>query len=234
MRKIIFGGTTEGREIACQCAAQGDDILVCVFSEAGRRQLPEGMNCHVGPLNADEMAEKARAFGAEEIIDATHPFAEAVTRNIRACAEKTGIPMRRIHRSSDREADFSDAVTWVDSAQEAAELLGKESGNIFLATGSNTVGVYAAALGTDRLYVRVLPNQRSIEKCDQAGMPASHVIAMQGPFSEELNGALYRLWRIRHLVSKDSGDVGGVREKVLPALAMGIHVVMIRRPLQGD
>lgn len=230
MRRMIFGGTTEGREFAAKCASRGDTVLVCVASEAGRRELPAEINCLVGRMEADEMARRAAEFGAEELVDATHPFAEAAHRNIRRCAEATGLPLRRIERHSDAEADFAGAVTWADDAAHAAELLARESGNILLATGSNTLKIYADALGVERLYVRVLPNLLSLEKCEAAGMPASHVIAMQGPFPAGFNAALYDMWDIRHLVTKDSGDVGGVREKVLPALRQGLNVVMIRRP----
>ena len=233
MRRLIFGGTTEGREFAVNCAERGDAVLVCVASVAGRRELPADMPCLVGRMEAAEMARCAAEFGAEELVDATHPFAEAVSRNIRRCAEMTGLPLRRIERSSDTEADFAGAVTWADNAAHAAELLRSEPGNILLATGSNTLHIYAAALGVERLYVRVLPNQVSLQKCEAAGMPASHIAAMQGPFSADLNAALYRMWNIRHLVTKDSGDVGGVREKVVPALKQGLNVIMIRRPKEG-
>ena len=230
MRRMIFGGTTEGRELAAQCAAQGDSVLVCVATEAGRRELPADIPCLVGRMEADEMARRAAAYGADELIDATHPFAEAAHRNIRQCAGMTGIPLRRVERRSDAEASFADAVIWADSAAHAAAILRREDGNILLATGSNTLKIYADALGVERLYVRVLPNLNSLQKCEEAGMPASHVIAMQGPFPADLNEALYGMWNIRHLVTKESGDVGGVREKVLPALKQGLNVVMIRRP----
>ena len=233
MRRLIFGGTTEGREFAVKCAANGDAVLVCVASVAGRRELPADIPCLVGRMEAAEMIRCASEFGAEQLVDATHPFAEAVSRNIRRCAEVSGLPMIRIERGSYAEADFASAVTWADDAAHAAELLRGEPGNILLATGSNTLQIYAEALGVERLYVRVLPNLVSLQKCEAAGMPASHVIAMQGPFPAELNAALYGMWDIRHLVTKDSGDVGGVREKVIPALRQGLNVVMIHRP-KGD
>ena len=99
MRKLIFGGTTEGREAARQCAAAGDRMLVCVASEAGRRALGEGVECRVGRLDAGGMIALARSFGAEAIVDATHPFAKAVSENVRACAAATGLPLERIERN---------------------------------------------------------------------------------------------------------------------------------------
>ncbi len=65
-------------------------------------------------------------------------------------------------------------------------------------------------------------------------MPPGHVIAMQGPFSRELNGALYDMLDIRVMVSKDSGAAGGVPEKVIPALERDLHVVMIERPKEEN
>ena len=60
--------------------------------------------------------------------------------------------------------------------------------------------------------------------------PRSHIIAMQGPFSTQLNDALYAQLQIAVMVTKDSGEAGGVSEKVLPAPHRGIHVIVIRRP----
>ena len=230
MRRLIFGGTTEGREAALSMRTAGDEVLVCVATQAGRAALPEDILCRVGRLDAEGMIGVARAFGAEEIVDATHPFAREVSENARLCAQRLGLKLVRIKRESDEHAQFADAVTWADDARAAAELLARERGNIFLSTGANTLKLYAECLGTQRLYVRVLPTLDSLKLCGDAGIPAAQICAMQGPFTAELNRALYRQWHIEHLITKDSGNVGGVREKVLPALDMGIHVIMIRRP----
>ena len=65
-------------------------------------------------------------------------------------------------------------------------------------------------------------------------MVQSHIIAMQGPFSRALNAALYDQLHIRVMVSKDSGQPGGVADKVLPALERGIDVIMIERPKEDE
>ena len=53
---------------------------------------------------------------------------------------------------------------------------------------------------------------------------------MQGPFSQDLNGALYDQFGIQVMVTKDSGAAGGLEEKILPALAREIDVIVIDRP----
>ena len=104
------------------------------------------------------------------------------------------------------------------------------AGNILLTTGSHTLSIYAKVIEPERLFVRVLPTHQALDLCAAAGMVQSHVIAMQGPFSRDFNAALYDQLRIRTMVSKDSGQPGGVADKVLPALERGIDVVMIERP----
>ena len=104
-------------------------------------------------------------------------------------------------------------------------------GNILLTTGSRELHAFASVRDfASRAYARVLPMEDSLRACREAGLPPAHILAMQGPFSRDFNAALYDQLRIRTMVSKDSGQPGGVADKVLPALERGIDVVMIERP----
>ena len=112
----------------------------------------------------------------------------------------------------------------------AALALKRTTGNILLTTGSNTVGEYTRVIPAERVWVRVLPTVSAIEKCAAAGVLSSHIIAMQGPFSNGLNAALYEHFSISVMVTKDSGKPAGMDEKVIPALEKDIHVIFIDRP----
>ena len=89
---------------------------------------------------------------------------------------------------------------------------------------------YTALVEPDRLWVRVLPTHEALSLCREAGVESAHVIAMQGPFTRDLNAAMYDMLDIRVMVTKDSGKQGGVEEKVIPALERDIHVILIDRP----
>ena len=171
-----------------------------------------------------------RSEAPDLVVDATHPFAALATKNIRLAAARLGIPLERIQRPKSRAQDWTGDVEWARDAGAAARALTRTAGNILLTTGVNTLWVYAQALDKGRLYARVLPCARSLLACEELEMPPGHVIAMQGPFTRALNAALYDMLDIRVMVSKDSGAAGGVEEKVLPALAREIHVIMIERP----
>lgn len=69
----------------------------------------------------------------------------------------------------------------------------------------------------ERLFVRVLPGTESIEICHKNGILGRQIIAMQGPFSEEMNLALLHQYQIRYMVTKESGASGGFSEKISAA-----------------
>jgi precorrin-6x reductase len=133
-----------------------------------------------------------------------------------------------------REALLGGDGSWtsVADASEAARLLAGTEGNILLTTGSKDLAAFTELIPgfAERLYVRVLPVVSSLERTHELGIPTSHVIAMQGPFSEQMNRVLIDELDIAHLVTKESGTAGGFDEKVRAAQACGIDLVVIERP----
>ncbi|MBQ9301269.1 MAG: precorrin-6A reductase [Clostridia bacterium] len=222
---LIFGGTTEGRELAKRYPRS----LVCVTSAYARALLPADTDCRVGAMDAAAMENLIRQMRPERVIDATHPYAARATAAIRACCERLHVPYQRVARPVSPGA-WRQYVRAVADTAAAVDALREAQGNILLTTGSHTAADYAAALDVSHLWVRVLPTREALALCADAGIPASHVIAMQGPFSEALNAALYDQLDIRVLVTKDSGKPGGVAEKVIPALKRDMEVILIERP----
>jgi precorrin-6x reductase len=56
------------------------------------------------------------------------------------------------------------------------------------------------------------------------------VCAMQGPFSQAFNTALWQDWQIDCVVTKDSGEAGGYLAKAAAAAALGIPLLVVARP----
>ncbi len=69
-----------------------------------------------------------------------------------------------------------------------------------------------------------------MEKCERLGLEQKNIIAMQGPFSRELNTALYQHFGTILMITKENGSAGSVDEKAEAALDMGIEVIVIQRP----
>jgi len=114
-------------------------------------------------------------------------------------------------------------------AAQAAAYLADRPGRILLATGAKELPAFAA-LDPQRLYPRVLPTAAGIAACETAGIPHRNILALQGPFTTELNVALLRQFAIAYLVTKDGGAAGGFAEKAEAAAQCGVQLVVLRRP----
>lgn len=225
MKILLFGGTGEGRELAEWMLSQGLDATVCVATEYGETLLPDGAQVHVGRLDAGAM-EILMAGGYTLVIDATHPYAVEVTKNIRAAAQATGLPCLRLLRQSDREDGCQKAA---DMAA-AADLLEGLPGKVLLTTGSKELDAFARPGLRERCCPRVLPMADSLERCLALGFPPKNIICMQGPFTKEMNLATLRQFHVRTLVTKDTGGYGGFRAKADAAREAGCDLVVVERP----
>lgn len=247
MKIVIFGGTTEGRELSLELAGLGAEVIVSVASEYGAEEQGEAPGITVVDGLKDEDGIRDLIRGADLVVDATHPYAVIVTDNIRKAAEAEGIERLRLIRESGAwEQGAGEAGPAADSAdsasagalrilpaedpEDAARICCEAGGNVLLTTGSKDLKIYASAIPAERLFPRVLPLVSSIEAAEEAGIPHRNIIAVQGPFSEELNRAVIRDYGIDILVTKESGKAGGFEEKLRACEACGIPAVVIRRP----
>lgn len=225
MKALLFGGTGDGRALAEWMLARGLDATVCVATEYGETLLPEGMQVHVGRLDAGGMAE-LMADGYTLVIDATHPYAVEVTENIRAAAERRGLPYLRLLRQSDGE----DLCHKAENMAVAAEMLERLPGNVLLTTGSKELDHFARPGLRERCFPRVLPMADSLERCLALGFPPRNIICMQGPFTREMNVATLHQFHIDTLVTKDTGGYGGFRAKAEAAKEAGCALLVVERP----
>lgn len=183
-----------------------------------------------GRMDRYQMEEFIRNQGIHLVIDATHPHARLVSEEIREACGRTGVRLERCLRA---EGEQNKARDWVevDSIQEAVSFLSSVSGVIFATTGSKELEALCQIPDYQkRVYARVLPTSNVLKKCEKLGITGSHLIAMQGPFSTEMNTLFLRQTKAEWLLTKDSGRAGGFQEKVEAARENGTRVVVIRRP----
>ena len=229
---LIFSGTTEGRMLSQVLAENGIYCTVCVATEYGETIMPQmdKVTVHKGRMNVEEMLKFTEENEFAAVVDATHPFATAVSENIRESLIDTKIPYIRLQRDTGTITEKNGTI-FCKSAAECAEKLMETEGNILLTTGSKDLGFYSEKASIkDRLFVRVLPGMESIALCEKNGICGKQIIAMQGPFSVEMNHALIRQFDIRCLVTKESGRMGGFLEKIKAAEQEEIKTFVIGNP----
>ena len=229
MRVLLFGGTSEGSELARWLAARGCPVDLCVATEYGHALAPDspGIQVHTGRLDRAGMQALMARTGAGCVVDATHPYAALVTENIRAAAQALGLPRLRLIRP---EGEVGEGVIWARDMDQAARLLEGRPGNVLLTTGSKELTPFARPGLVERCFPRILPAVDGLERCLALGFPPAHIICMQGPFGRALNEALIGQFAIKTLVTKDGGARGGFGDKVEAARATGCALVVVDRP----
>lgn len=228
---LIFAGTTEGRKLS-ECLSKADILhTVCVATEYGEIVLTENACAHVhrGRMDVEEMSAFISDGQFSAVVDATHPYAQVVTENIRNAMKGMDIPYIRLKRETDDSYDY-DKIRSFECNEDCAEALLQINGNILLTTGSKELSVYCGYESLkDRLYVRVLPGLESLNLCNENGIMGKHILALQGPFTVDMNEAMLRQYDISCLVTKKSGRAGGYIEKLEAAKRLDIPVYVIER-----
>lgn len=232
---IIFGGTTEGRRLAEFCGEHKIQTVVCVVSEYGEMLVPESTSVRVirRALEKDEMEALFVAEKPSLVLDATHPYARVVTENVTQVCQKMGIVWYRVLRKSELETKNADSIVTVDSVDQAVEWLKSHEGTVLVTTGSKELVKYTAIPDyKERIFARILPDSQALLNSETLGFPRNHMIAMQGPFSLEMNIATMRMTGANYLVTKESGHAGGFLDKIHAAEVVGATALVIGRPLK--
>ena len=205
-RVLILAGTAEARAVCAACA--GLDVLASLAGVTAA-PAPLGVPVRVGGWGSDAAFARDLA-GVAAVLDATHPFAAAITaRAVAACAA-AGVPYLRLTRPG--WAVEPGWRAWPDLAACAAAI--PPGARVFLAIGVRRAGAFAGA-GAFRLVRGAGP----VEGAETvAGLPSGDV---------EAEAALLRRHRITDLVARDSG---GARAKLDAATRLGVAVHLIERP----
>lgn len=226
---LIFAGTAEGRALCEGLNARGVAAAACVATDYGRDMLSglENIRVAFGRMNMEEMARFIEEGRFRLVVDATHPYASEATDNIRQACERTSAELIRLLR----EAGERGNARVVEDMPAAVAALRNTAGNVLATTGSKELPLFKELENyKERLFARVLPCAESLAQCRELGLDGRHVIAMQGPFSREMNAAMLKQFGCRWLVTKNTGAAGGLAEKLDAAEEAGASVILIDRP----
>ncbi len=229
---LLFAGTTEGRKAAEFLSLSGIKTDVLTATEYGKSIIEinsDFINVISGRLNESEMEKMLSTNKYKLVVDATHPFAQNVTENIKSACKNTKTEYIRLLRDTSNTENLN--CVYVKNHSEAAEYLKNKEGNVFLTTGSNNIEDYLTDSNLkERIFVRVLPLAESLDKCLKSGINPAHIMCMQGPFSEEFNIACIKETNSKFIVTKQTGSAGGFDEKLSAAVKSGAQTVVIKAP----
>jgi len=222
MRILLLGGTSEARELANELASAGVDTL---FSYAGRTAtpIPQRLPMRVGGFGGiDGLVSCFREENITHVVDATHPFAVQISRNLQAATAQAGLPLVTLQRAQ-WVPSAQDNWREVESLEAAAAALPDVSSRVFLAIGRQTIGTFAGLTQHQYLLRFVDPPTTSVP------LQNANIVVSRGPYRVADDLALLKHHGIQIIVAKNSGGVGG-EAKLLAARELGLPVILVARP----
>ncbi|MGH1576972.1 cobalt-precorrin-6A reductase [Planktotalea sp.] len=225
MTILVLSGTREGRDIAADLHRSGIDVIA---SLAGATRSPRAQDVPTrsgGFGGAQGFKTYLKEHSISAVLDATHPFASAITeRSARICAE-LGIPYCLYSRPAWRATE-QDNWTMLGNETEAAQHV-KAGEIIFLATGRKTLERFAN-LSNNYLICRQIdpPN-------GPFPFPNGEFLIGRPPFSIEDEVRLFKKLKIDWLIVKNAGGTASF-SKLDAARELGLKVGMIERPAVPD
>ncbi len=188
---LVLGGTADGRQLTEMLLTEGRAV---VYSSVSGINAPDPGNWPTLTLHTGAMDGKALLHYLQEedislCVDATHPYAREVSANAMAACAATDLDYIRLERpglTKEREG-----VTFFDSYDEVMAYLSNHDGRVLATTGSRELEHYSV-LSKERLILRVLPTSGVLKKCEDLGYRPKNIVALQGPFTTEMNVAMLR------------------------------------------
>ena len=222
MRVLILGGTTEARRLAE--LLHGTPGLAVTSSLAGRvagPRLPPGAVRVGGFGGAEGLAAWLCEHAVDVLVDATHPFAQAMSFHAARAAATAHVPLLALRRPGWAPVE-GDVWHEAGSLAVAAELLPSLGRRVFLTTGRMGLGAFAAL---DDLWFLV----RSVDAPEGPAPARMEVLLDRGPFTLAGERELLLRHRVDVVVTKDSGGAA-TAPKLTAAREAGVPVVVVRRP----
>lgn len=225
-------GTSEGRRILSLINKYTNDVAVSTATTYGGEILKE-FNIKVlntKPLNKEEMLNWLNFNKINILVDASHPYAQEVTKTALECANYLNIKYVRYERQGALENINGEDILRVRNYDEAIEIIKNIDGNILNATGGNNVSKFINLDFKYRVIHRILPSPKVLTKIVEAGISIKDIIALQGPITYELEKAFISQYNVKAILTKDSGIEGGVLEKLKAVRECKIKLIVIEKP----
>jgi precorrin-6A/cobalt-precorrin-6A reductase len=233
----LIGGTSESADLAWAIARAHLPCTVTVATDAARTlyhdlltsRSPDQFRLRVGRLSQDQMPAWVQEQHIAGILDASHPFAVAVSQMAIATAQAHHLPYLRFERSTHQTHQTHQTHHFPTlSALLDSDLLTHQ--RVLLTIGYRFLQGFQPWQEKATLFARILPSQTALAAALAAGFTPDRLIALRPPISAELERALWQQWQISLVVTKASGSPGGQGVKHQVAAELGVPLAVIDRP----
>ncbi len=220
---LVFGGTTEGRKAVAALEEAGAVFYYSTRSDGQEMELVHGQRL-IGAMDVTQITDFCREHAIRLIVDAAHPFAEELHRNLLYVAHHIEAPIIRFDRIY---PPHTDDVTWCKDYDDAIQRLETQGIDRLLAlTGVQTISRLRPFWQHHECWWRILDRHVSKALAQKNGFPEDHLVY----YEKDDTGELIRQLQPQAILTKESGESGGFKEKVEAARLAGISVFAVERP----
>ena len=224
----VIGGTKDSRDFLEKFIKYDNNIIVSTATEYGAK-LIENLPIKISSEKMDKeaMLKFVDDNKITKVIDISHPYAFEVSKNAMEVAEEKKIEYFRFEREEinilprnyKKFEDIESLIKYVENLE----------GNILVTLGSNNVPLFRGLKNLSDIYFRILPRWDMVKKCEDNNILPKNIIAMQGPFTENMNIAMMEQFNIKYLITKKTGDTGGEREKVSACDKLDVEIIYLEK-----
>ena len=230
---LLLAGTGDGPRLAKLLQQRGWTVSVSVVTEAAARTYGDlGVNgIRIGALGDESgIAALLQQQGPFRwVVDATHPFAVRISRDLNMACRRVRQPLLRFERSVE---PIGKAILFQEAGElRLAELQGQR---LLLAIGGRQLAAISsiARAGGAELFARCLPSRDGIKAALAAGLLPDRLAVLrplQGPVPGAIERALCRQWGITAVLCRQSG---GVSERLWHRLSeeLQLNLLLLQRP----
>lgn len=224
MTVLVLGGTSEARALAALLMKDAIPVISSLAGRVAEPRLPLGPVRIGGFGGVEGLRDYLRAERIGLVIDATHPFAEQMTRHAFAATSVERVRYLRLERPGWADAPGAGSWHWVADHEEAARRTAELGTAPMLTIGRRQLSHFVEPLAEHRALVRVV-DRPEIE------VPETwRIVRSRGPYSVEAERALMAEHGCDVVVTKDSGGTY-TWPKMQVAAEWGLPVVIVRRAL---
>jgi len=228
----LFLGTSEGKKILSLLNSFTEDIFISTATNYGGELL---MNykykmLNTKPLDKLGLAEVFKENKIKVVVDASHPYATEITKNLMDLCTEYRLDYIRYERPSviDKFKQHKEIIQ-VEGYEQLFHKIKNIKGTILNTTGSRNIKKLMELGIKNRIVHRVLPSIDVMDKYFSLGLKVEDIIAIKGPIGYELNCSFIKEYEAKAIILKDSGLQGGTEEKLRAAIDLGITAFVIVR-----
>ena len=234
----ILSGTSDGPVIANRLLELNYSVFASVLTYKAGQAYIENPKLHIitGKLNnKDEIINFIKKNQIKCVVDATHPFALIISKNLNNACKENNTPLLVFERKS--LIKNTNNFIYIDNLKEINKV-DLEDRNILLAIGSrflnDTANYYLNCKAN--VFTRVLPTYESITKAFGSCIRNSNIAILEPSKNEGsiLEKKLCEYWKIDYVLCRESGSYSQKNwESIISGSKMKLFLV--KRPkLKND